>query len=249
MVLLTNVNALVTAWNLRDAIYRKTNKHLTVLSGCPDLKEPPLIRYGNTWKSFGIDDTKFNSPEFIAITGNKLLFSQKMGEGGIYSPIFHRELDRITFPCVIRQTLNAHGGVGIIFCENDEDFKGNWSNNCWWTPFVKMDFELRVHILGGEIKRIFKKVKENEEEFPIRNQENGYHFSLRNIENYRKLGVLVKRLTEIFGTEAFYSIDVGWDSQRREYFVIEANSCSGLNSYTVEVYADYLIQKLGDKLK
>ena len=48
-------------------------------------------------------------------------------------------------------------------------------------------------------------------------------------------------MTEVFGTDAFYSLDVGWDSVKKEYFVIEANSCSGLNSHTVEVYADYLM--------
>jgi hypothetical protein len=249
MELLTNTVAFIPARNLRDAIYRKTNKYLTVLSGEPILKEPPLIRYGSSWQSFGIDDTFYNHPERIKVMGNKLLFSTSMGMSGIYSPIFYRELDRMTFPCVIRQTLIAHGGIGIVFCKDENDFKEHWNNNCWWTPFIKMDFELRVHILGGEIKRIFKKIKENEEEFPIRNMENGYHFSLRNIENYKKLDILVKRLTEVFGVEAFYSLDVGWDSEKKEYFVIEANSCSGLNSHTVEIYADYLIQKLGDKLK
>jgi hypothetical protein len=248
-ILLTNSCSFNPARSLRDAIHRKTGIYLKVLAGEPALQNPPLIRYGNTWHDFREGDTKFNSPEFIRTVGNKLSFSTSMALSGIYSPIFHKELDRITYPMVIRQTLTAHGGVGIIFCKEEKDFNGNWNNNCWWTPFIKMDFELRIHILGGELKRIFKKVKDNEEEFPIRNMENGYHFSLRNNDNYKKLNVLTQRMTEVFGTDAFYSLDVGWDSIKKEYFVIEANSCSGLNSHTVEIYADYLVSKLGDKLK
>jgi hypothetical protein len=249
-ILLTNQCSFNPARALRDSIHRKTGIYLRVLAGEPILQSPPLIRYGNTWHDFRENDTKFNSPEFIRTTGNKLDFAISMATNGIYSPVFHRDLENITFPCVIRQTLNAHGGVGIIFCKDINELLSQWNpGRDHWTPFVKMDFELRIHILGGELKRIFKKVKDNEVEFPIRNMENGYHFSLRNNDNYKKLNILTQRMTEVFGTDAFYSLDVGWDSVKKEYFVIEANSCSGLNSHTVEIYADYLIQKLGDKLK
>lgn len=213
---------------------------------------PPLIRYGNMQGNYA-NDTSFNSKEFINICSDKLLFSEVMKENDIYSPQYFRREDLISdgyFPLIIRTSLLSTGGRGIIICRNFEEFDTAWGgiyNDYYWTPFVNMQFELRVHVLGGEIERVFKKVKEDgyEDEFPIRNVKNGYHYSLRNQDNYPKIIDLVNKLTEIFGNNCFYGMDVGWDHINKKYFIIELNSAPNLNENTARIYAEYFIERLG----
>jgi glutathione synthase/RimK-type ligase-like ATP-grasp enzyme len=42
----------------------------------------------------------------------------------------------------------------------------------------------------------------------------------------------------------FYALDIGRDATNHRYFIFEANSAPGINENTVELYADYFIDKL-----
>lgn len=210
---------------------------------------PLFIRYGNSSK-VSVKETDFNSPEFIRKVSFKKNFSEFLKEMGILSPLFSKGKPKDDdFPLLIRETLSSSGGKGIHLVNNRAEFEKVWKGHFWWTKFIPTEFELRLHILGGNIVKVFKKVREEgleEEKFPIRNNNRGYHFSIRELDKYPKLQELIKPISEpllnIGGK--FYSLDVGWSKEQKKYCVFEANSASGLNEYTAHDYAEYIYQNL-----
>ncbi len=225
---------------LRNKIFELSGVRFLIVRH-EELKSAPKIRYGESNNEFK-DDTNYNSPEFIRLCSNKYKFSRLLLENGLYTPEFKKDRPSI-FPLLIRTGLSLSGGKGISICKNEDDFNKKWNPAYWWTPFVKTEFELRVHVLGGEIKRIFKKILETDDEFPIRNNII-CHFSLVNNDNYTKLVPVIESLNKILSTNNFYALDIGWDSYNGKYFIFEANTAPGLNDNTAQVYAEFLCERL-----
>ena len=199
-----------------------------------------VIRYGSTELHEGINT--LNSIETVRTCSNKLLFSNVMQENDIYTPIFYRRIPRSEeYPIIVRTTLNSYGGRGMNFISNERDFH---YTNVYWTPYIETSFELRVHILGGRIIRIFR--KEDGEGY-IRTSNNGWHFSLRENERYPKINPVVEKIfyTPMFST-CFMALDLGWDPHRKEYVVFEGNSAPGLNEHTANLYAEYILDKINN---
>lgn len=251
MKILTHRSCIVSAKLLRDALSDLLGIQMLVTTNANRINGP-FIRYGCT-DAVKVKDTEYNSADFISLVSNKSLFSKLMKEKGIHSPVYYKNTKPTKYPVLIRKTLNSSGGRGIVVCPNEKTFEDNWSPEYVWTPFVKTQFELRVHILGGKIVKLFKKrfvgvdgQEEGEEQkepnLPIRNLQRGYHYSARDIETYPKILDLLKQINPVLKGK-FYTLDVGWDKESQKYFVFEANSGSGLNTQTVELYADYLARE------
>jgi len=241
MKILTYESSIESATLLRDKIQDITGKRITVTQN-PDNINGPFIRYGCSF-NVGVPDSKHNSRDFIRLVANKFNFSRLIGANGFHTPKFTQNVTRVTFPCLIRHTLQSYDGRGIVICKNRAEFIKNWQEGSYWTPFVKTNFELRVHVLGGKVRKIYKKVREEaEDEFPIRNLRLGYRYSIRDVEAYPKIKTLVKKLQPLVNG-SFYTLDVGWDAKTKQYFVFEANSGSGLSERTAEMYADYLVNE------
>jgi hypothetical protein len=217
---------------------------------CKVTTHPEFIRDNDTYVRYGCNtivnhgtDSMINSINFINLVGNKINFSHKLLEHNIYTPEYHNSGIPNEFPCVIRETLTGMGGIGIHFINNREEFNAKWRTGYYWTKFYNCEFELRAHILGGEVNRIFKKTKEDEDRFPIRNSQNGYHFSLRTVSNYPKVDELVEALESINPINeegGFYALDLGYDNSTHQYLVYEANSAPGLSEPTSIEYANYI---------
>jgi hypothetical protein len=239
-LLLVSKTSIPSAKILRDALEGVSGVRLAVTCH-EDAKGDFLIRYGNS-SPIPNQSPEHNSMEFIRTISNKLGFSRLMKENGIFSPEYYSSGQPTSFPIVIRQCMNSFGGKGIVIVNNKEEFDKAWRNGFHWTPFVAMTKEYRVHVLGGEMKKIFVKKKEGESPTPIRNLENGYHFAIKAIDSgagYKKLGNLVEKLAS-FIPGSFYALDIGWCNTKEEYFVLEANSAPGLNENTAHTYAEYL---------
>lgn len=251
MKILTNRGCFPSGKLLRNALINNKPDIGTILvtQFANKIDSYPFIRYGNSDPILiSINKTKYNSPNFIRMASYKKAFSILMNENNIYSPVYRKGdlSEDCVFPILIRTQLSLSGGKGIYLIENVDKFNEIWKSEYWWTPFIKTSFELRVHILGDNIVRIFKKIPNNDvesQQYPIRNN-SCCHFSLRNINNYPKLDKLVEKLNEILDGK-FYSLDVGWDSKKGEYFLYEINSASGLNENTADIYAKYLIKEMG----
>lgn len=195
-----------------------------------------VIRYGSTALHSGIDT--INTLEVIRTCSNKLLFSQLMKDNEIYSPEFYKGVPK-QYPVITRSTLSSFGGRGMELVRSEKEFI---NDGTYWTPFIETAFELRVHVLGSKISRIFR--KEGGESF-IRTSSNGWHFALKDPQYYPKLFPLVEKICGIpMFANAFIALDIGWDAKRREYLVYEGNSAPGLNEHTAGVYAEYILDRL-----
>jgi len=232
---------------LKNLIEQATGERVRLTSYPERLKSSPKIRYGNSGGNFK-EDTTLNSPDFIRVCSSKLAFSNLL-VNNMHTPIYKKgtkDLDSVEYPVLIRRTLSASGGKGIVLCKNREEFNAQYRGE-FWTPYIFTDFELRVHVLGGKIARIFRKDPMESTEFLIRNNDT-CHFSIRDIQNYPKLSATIDTLNDLFTkggfTFGFYALDIGWDKKKKEYFIFEANSAPGLNEHTAELYSNFLIENL-----
>jgi hypothetical protein len=204
-----------------------------------------FIRYGSGKAVVNGIDLNLNSAELVCVAGSKREFSEMTHEK-IYTPLFRKSKPE-KFPLLIRTTLHGWGGEGIIVCKSAEEFNANWRPEFWWTEFVHTEFEIRAHIHGGKVIKVFKKILPEgatEDEFPIRHNSN-YHFSLVSSDKYPKLISAVNRLCEdsIFG-DGYFAVDAGWDAEKKEYFIFEINSAPGLNEFSAYEYAVYIYERM-----
>lgn len=236
--ILTSKSSTLSAKLLRDAL----DKKIIITSEIRNRK--PLIRYGNSASPFEVD-TNLNSPDFIRLVSNKKLLSDFLLGNGFYVPKFTKDIPE-KFPVVVRKKLSSFKGKGIVICESIDEW--NQYKNFYWTEWVDISTEFRVHVLGKTPIKAFKKLfaGDNEEKFPVRTSKN-YHFSLVSEEGFPKLMEEIFKLTEVLNGE-FYAVDVGWDREKKKYFIFEVNSAPGLNNNTALLYAKYLNDKL-DKNK
>jgi glutathione synthase/RimK-type ligase-like ATP-grasp enzyme len=225
-----------------------TRLGITTRPEIADMGKGVLIRYGNSMPTKS--KTPFNSDEMIEICASKQLFSKRMSEHGIYTPIYHWKSKPTNYPALIRTTLSSFGGKGIIVVNNEEEFDAKFKQGNCWTDFIFTKSEYRVHVLGGKVSRIFKKLYDGsspESKTPIRNLENGYHFSLKEEEGrYEQLRETISTVDDIL-KGSFYGADLGWDAENKKYFVFEVNSAPGLNPNTARDYAEFIISKLKER--
>lgn len=246
--ILTNKSSFPSARILRTALQEETGKKILITGDENKYKYPPTIRYGNSHGMWS-NDGSINSAQFIKMISNKRRFSELLIEKGLSAPRFFKStssLEEKIFPVLIRTSLYLSGGKGIIFCRDEKEFSKNWNSNYCWTQFIPLQWEVRVHMLGGKVSRIFRKTWEGENrepEFPIRNN-NSYAFRLKNIDAYEKLVKLIPTLNSIFGIDGFYALDIGWDTVNKKYFFIEGNTAPGLNENTAKEYANFILGKI-----
>ena len=248
-MILTHRTSFPSAKLLRDALFQETGVRYLVTKH-PDRIRRLHVRYGATGQ-VNCADTKFNSPRLINLVANKLRFSNTIKDK-FATPEFirNREPYDYEFPIVIREIMQGFGGVGIIMCRDREAFDAAWKGS-YWTRFVKTTQEFRVHVLGGELSRLFRKVRiridgvrPDEVEFPIRTGRSGdYRFSLWSGGSvFPDLTELVGQLHAEIGGH-FYALDVGKLPDNQGWFIFEANSAPGLNRNTASAYAKYLVEQ------
>lgn len=233
---------------IKDRMNEKYGVNLKITTNPERIKRGDrVIRYGCTLPHNGTD-IGINSVDFIKSVSNKLNFNLlgEVEDIEYYSPTFKTSVpDLEEFPIVLRTILNGYGGEGIILCRNIEEFNANNTGRFYWSRFIHIDTEYRVHLLGGKIAKIFKKVRDEnleEEEYPIRNNSRGYHFSVCNEEKFSKLSKVIENID--FTSNSFGALDIGF-IKPNTFFILEFNCAPGLNNPdTLEKYVDFLYQKL-----
>jgi hypothetical protein len=209
--------------------------------------EPPTIRWGSSAGSerFAGRDTVFNSPAVISLCGSKTRLATKLVDRDFPVVEFRRGTPT-QYPVCIRTVLNGHGGAGIIIARTPEEFSAH--RESYWSPWYTFRYEYGVHILGGEVAKIFKKVWDNdannEPEFPIRNQDMGYSFKRISNEGFGRIAELrdfVHRLYAIVPVK-MARIDVAFEEAIGGFRLIEINTAPALtnNADTARTYVDYL---------
>ncbi len=237
MYILTHPSLSKSAKLLADALGINISYH--------PIKTAPTIRWGNSVGKYNNGETLLNHPDLIALCGNKERFSYLMDYFDI--PHVHINSPGIipeNFPILIRRTLGGNSGEGIEICHSQEEFDELYTNN-YWSYWYNFSFELGVHILGGQVMKVFRKEKEEEEEYPIRNLTRGYSFHRKNPEKYKKLIPFCQNFFEKLGLQ-FGRLDIGWDSENKTYRIIEANTAPGLsnNDNTLQMYVNFLKERI-----
>lgn len=257
--ILTHNSLRRSARSLADGISRKVGEQILVKTQTDrDRYNQCIIRFGNSSPTFdrvGANHTEYNNPQHIALAGNKFRLSNFLSENDGEEEklpnltLYNRNIiQNDEFPVVVRTVLNGNGGNGIIVCKTPEEFSRY--RNSVWSHWYNFQFELGVHILGGNIVKVFKKVRQEnleEEEFPIRNTQRGYSFKLKNNwrEVYKGLQEFVSKLYGVLPIQ-FARLDVGYDKSTGGYRLIEINSAPNLseNVNTLNLYVDFLVEKL-----
>lgn len=240
-IILANPGSINPAKLIRDGLQEKFGK-IKVLTSTLYVThvDKILIRYANSL-DVNCKDTIHNSKDFIRLAGNKLKCSKFLVDNDLPTIEFCNGMPE-EYPVFIRKTLNGKGGDGIVICEDEEQFRLNEGMKYYWSPYYKFSSEYRVHVLGNEIGRIFKKVLKpelEEDKYPIRNLEK-YDFSLRTNHNeFPKVNELIKKMNPVMKkvNGSFYALDIG--IFEKEPMIIEINTGPGLSENTAEFYIEY----------
>lgn len=232
---------------IAERLYEVTGKRFLVSD---KLIRPVDINYGNPNPAVKCEH---NSPEFIRLCSNKKEFCDLMAEIGIKSPIYRRGEPKV-YPCIVRESLYSYGGRGChVFKEDAEYHEALLPEEYYWSPFLKCRSEFRVHVLGGEIKKVNKKEwrhDEPEAELPIRNFHLGYYFKLIKKTEWSKWDKFIDVVNKIHGAikGSFYGLDIAWSPGLKEWVVFEANTACGLDEATIDFYVEYFAKVLGLKI-
>lgn len=145
---------------------------------------------------------------------------------------------------VVRATTTGSGGAGITVVE-----AGNVVPQApLFTRYQKKTHEYRLHILGGEIKEIQRKVFVKSDEKPepddwrIRNHTFGFIFQTE-AECPAAVSEAALAVFKCFQGLDFAALDVIYHKPSNVALVLEGNTAPGLEGPRVAIYGDYLINK------
>jgi hypothetical protein len=244
--ILTNPNLFPSARCIRDSIEVLTGEHIVITT--EPTKRDVVLRWGTTMITYG-KDAKVNTARIVSICSNKILFSRSLEGTDVWTPQFcNRTPIDSEYPILVRTTLTGFGGVGIIPCRNAAEYAQHTGR--MWTRYFDLASEFRVHVAGGEILRVFKKINEgaDTDNIKIRNMHRGWKFSI--VENFSNMEVLkleISRLWDILNFEGgICAFDLGWSKTKHRYLVLEGNSAPGVseNDNTLECYVRHILRTM-----
>jgi len=218
--LLYNRRAYITGRALATQLGLKATRSVKKLKR---LGKAPVIRYGCSEGNFGDSET----------------------------PLYRKfSLTNIPeFPFLLRR-LHHMGGRDIILINSMDDLRKlsvKQLANRYWVAYTETTFELRVHVINGQIARVFKKINpgaKSRGEF-VRSSKKGWHYSLReNLdEKYIKAQRICLNIMEDLGL-VFGGVDIAWDNDNRRYVIWEVNTAPGLSQPTLNIYGALLRELL-----
>jgi hypothetical protein len=219
-----------------------TRLGLKVTTDLNKLDEPPVIRFGNSSKMFE-EDTNLNSPVAIQIVGNSLNFTNWCKDNDVrcaeYIP--YSQVKEFEYPFYIR-SLHHHQGRDIVIVNNEEEHSNiNVPRNKFYVKYIPTDFEITIHVINGEVIKLFKKINGNNEN--IRSSIHGWKFyRISDLEN--NFQIAQSLVTSVFQKVGlmFGRADVGYNKETKTYHLFEINSSPSLssNENTLTMYANRL---------
>lgn len=146
-------------------------------------------------------------------------------------------------PVFARTLLNSSEGKGIVVCETP----GEVPVAPVYTKYQKKKQEFRVHIFKGEVVSVVEKRKRLNWTKPsdprIRNTANGFVFCHDDVVEPAGIRDLALKASKVTNSD-FKGVDIGYNQQKKQLFVIEVNSAPGIEGTNVKLYADCIIKNL-----
>lgn len=147
-----------------------------------------------------------------------------------------------------RKYLNSSCGKGIVVIEPDGP-GWNWQLHTpcpVYTKYKKKKREFRVHVFKDTVVAVTEKKRrsgyEGHRDTKIRNLANGYVFCQtvsNEPEQLRSLALAAAKVSQ----SDFKGVDIGYNEQKDELFVIEVNSAPGMAGSNVEAYANAILSE------
>lgn len=185
----------------------------------------------------------------VTDAGCKLATFKTLSRAGIRVPPFVETKARaadLAFPVVCRTKLRGHSGDGIVIAEEPKDLVAA----PLYTQYIKKKDEYRVHVLGDEaffIQRKARKLDNDKPNWKVRNLAGGFVF----VETERGdvpadvLDLAVRSIGAL-GLD-FGGVDVMWNDNERQAYVLEINTACGLEERTAERYKEAILHRFADR--
>ena len=177
---------------------------------------------------------------------NKIEQFQRFNANGVPCPRFATsiaEAKQIEARTLFARTLiNSTNGRGIIEFESNQQ---EYPQAPLYTEYIPKKAEYRFHVFGGQVIDIQQKKKkagfnEDERNTRVRNVHNGYVYCRDGVSPPAGAADLAVRAVAALGYQ-YGAVDVIWNEERGQSYVLEVNSRPGLMNTTLERYCEALI--------
>jgi ribosomal protein S17 len=142
-----------------------------------------------------------------------------------------------------RTLTKASNGKGIVVADTLEELV----NAPLYTKYVKKKQEFRVHVFKNKVVSVVEKRKKKDfvgdRDVRIRNTVNGYVFCSDGVvepDGIRGLALKARLVTN----SDFVGVDIGYNEKLGKLFVIESNSCPGIEGSNVDKYVQEILNGL-----
>lgn len=142
------------------------------------------------------------------------------------------------FDVVVRNKLTGHSGDGIVILERGT---AEVPNAPLYTKYINKAYEYRVHVVGGAVVDVQRKIRDPEREpttWKVRSHANGFIFARNDVVLPSQAASLAVQATSACGLD-FGAVDIILDKSGVAY-VLEINTAPGLEGKTVESYVNSL---------
>jgi glutathione synthase/RimK-type ligase-like ATP-grasp enzyme len=253
---------------------RPTGKRLARAIGGKLLRNRGVSRYrdrpGDIIINWGCTDpalfgwkyaTILNSPAAVNVAVDKLAAFKVLTEAGVNMPLFTDELERACRwydkgkRVIQRNMLRASGGKGIVVCDPSgrvvADFNRPTAQGQMWTLYRKKVDEYRVHVMGGQVIDVQKKMRSRTDERwtgnnTIRNQENGWVYGRENVRAPQAVEEVAKQVVAILRLD-FGAADIGWSGATAVASVYEVNTAPRLIRSTLDSYRRGMLRVIRER--
>lgn len=153
------------------------------------------------------------------------------------------ELDQLECKTIVaRRLTNSSEGKGIVLFNKEEQAPVA----PLYTEYIPKKKEFRVYVWNNRVIDVTEKRKRRgveERDTRIRNTANGYVFCRDNVVEPEGLRELALQAVNALG-RSYGGVDVIWNEYRGKCYVLEVNSCPGMEGTTITKFADAILGEL-----
>lgn len=224
-----------------------------------------VLNWGNSNPPANAKDANFiNHPDNVGIASNKIKAFEAM-DGKVNIPPFTTDngvatdwlpdepktnAKGVKIPVVVcRQKLTGHSGEGIVlaYC------KADIVNAPLYTKYVPKKSEFRIHIMGSSVldeqrKARRKDVPDENVNWFVRNLDGGFTYMREDIDVPLCVRNEARKAIAAIGLD-FGAVDIIFNEQKNEAYVLEVNTAPGLTGTTLEKYVAAIPKMYERKLR
>lgn len=208
----------------------------------PTTSDTVVIRWGSSTPA--PVDVSINTESAIKLAANGMLSLETLHRHGVPAVEVFRAppSDPDSYP-VFGRRIHHRAGLDIVWVDTME---AETRRSEFFTKYIVMDKELRVHVFGGEVLRVFRKVpRACDADQRVKTSLRGWGYHIVDHTNYYKRAQITAVNAVVALGLTFGAVDIGWNETTRTYYVFEVNTGPALNSITLLHYCskfeEYLI--------